>query len=62
MMILTLSESRLKYQMKWVSLCRIYQILARLWNGTDIHGLPLNGIDEASFSYSDGTDDMHPSG
>ncbi len=39
-----------------------YQILARFWNGTDVHRFPLNGVDEASFSHSDGTDDMNPPG
>lgn len=37
-----------------------HQILAGFWNGSDVHWLPLNNVDEASFSYSDATDDMDP--
>lgn len=40
----------------------IYQVPAWLWNSADIHWLPVNGIDKASFWDSDGTDDMDPPG
>lgn len=39
-----------------------YKILARLWNGTDVHWLPVDSVDKAGFRNSDGTDDMDPSG
>lgn len=44
----------------WITL--IYQILARLGNGADIHWLPVDGIDKASFGNSDATDDVDPPG
>lgn len=44
----------------WIPL--IYQILAWLGNGADIHWLPVDGIDEARFRNSDATDDVDPPG
>lgn len=39
-----------------------HQILARLWNGADVHRLPVDGVDEASLGHGDGTDDVDPAG
>lgn len=39
-----------------------HQTLPVLWDGADVHRLPLDGVDKAGLGHSDGTDHMDPPG